>query len=297
MNYSKWIDKNAHSLEGMRIAISGSTGGLGTELCEHLCRLGAELIFLNRSIEKSEQLTKLLKNKTPKCNIKTIVVDFEDIESVRDATEELKEIEPHVLILNAGAYSIPRHKTSAGYDNVYQINFASCYYMVKELLPSLRAVGGRVVAVGSIAHNYSKIDECDIDFSLRNASSKVYGNAKRQLMFSLFELFKNEDKVSLSIVHPGITFTNITAHYPRVVFSIIKYPMKVIFMSPKKASLSILRGIFDSTEYHTWIGPRIFNIWGTPIKKRLKTCSIHESERIAEIAEKVYLVQREFFDN
>ena len=48
----------------------------------------------------------------------------------------------------------------------------------------------------------------DIDFSTRKQASKVYGNAKRYLMFSLYELFKNEDKASLAVTHPGISFTN-----------------------------------------------------------------------------------------
>ena len=144
------------------------------------------------------------------------------------------------------------------------------------------------MVVGSIAHNYSRIDESDVDFSTRKQASKVYGNAKRYLMFSLFELFKNEDRVSLAITHPGITFTNITSHYPKLIFAIIKHPMKVIFMKPRKAALSLLQGVFEETSYHTWIGPRLFDIWGVPSLKKLRTCSIKESEKIASIADAIY---------
>ena len=145
----------------------------------------------------------------------------------------------------------------------------------------------KTVVVGSIAHNYSKIDINDIDFSTRKPASKVYGNAKRFLMFSLFELFKNNSK-GISITHPGITFTNITNHYPKLIFALIKHPMKVIFMKPKKAALSILKGVFESCGYHEWIGPKLFDVWGLPNKKRLKTCSTTESEEIGKIAEEIY---------
>ena len=101
------------------------------------------------------------------------------------------------------------------YLNVFQINFVSPYYIIKELLPSLRERGGRVVAVGSIAHNYSKYDENDIDFSSRKKASKVYGNAKRYLMYSLWGL--EEYSSSVAIAHPGIAVTNITSHFPRAV--------------------------------------------------------------------------------
>ena len=155
-------------------------------------------------------------------------------------------------------------------------------------MPALRKKQGRVVVVGSIAHNYSKINEADVDFRGMKKASKVYGNAKRFLMFSLYELFKNETEATLAVTHPGITFTNITAHYPKLIFALIKHPMKVIFMSAEKAALSIVKGLFDKTEYHTWYGPRVFDVWGLPSKKRLVTCSENESLRIGDIAEKVY---------
>lgn len=291
MNIEKWLRKNTACLKGKKIAVTGSTGGLGRELCSYLGSPGAELILLDRNKERSEQHCDALKTRFG-IDVKCINVDLECIESVRAATEALRREEVDIFIHNAGAYSIPRHKTATGYDNVYQINFASPYYMIRSLLPELRKRKGRVVAVGSIAHNYSKTDPLDIDFSTRRRSSLVYGNAKRHLMFSLFELFKDEKEVSLSIVHPGITFTNITAHYPKLVFAVIKHPMKVIFMKPRKAVLSILKGVFESTAYCEWIGPSVFDVWGYPKKRSLKTVDSSERTEIGRIAEEVYEDQK-----
>ena len=288
MNYEKWLSANTHSLKGKTVAITGSTGGLGLELSRHLATLGASLILVDRSKERSERNRAELLGSYPEISVECINADLSDVSSVKAATELLKEAAPDVFIHNAGAYSIPRYTTDLGYDNVFTINFISPYYMIRELLPTLREKKGRVVVVGSIAHNYSHIDEDDVDFSGREAASRVYGNAKRYLMFSLYELFKNETDVSLAVTHPGITFTNITSHYPPLIFAIIKYPMKVIFMRARKAALCIVKGLFDSTEYHSWIGPRIFDVWGLPAKRRLKTCSVQESEKIAEISEQIY---------
>lgn len=289
MSINKWIENNTNSLKGKTIAITGSTGGLGKELCFHLASFDANLLFLNRNKEKSETLIHELNVNYPNIKIDFIQVDMQDFESVKNATEKLKTKNIDILLLNAGAYKIPRVKTELGYDNIFTINFISPYYMIKELLPSLRnKEDSKVVVVGSIAHNYSKINDQDIDFSKNKKCSRVYGNAKRFLMFSLYELFKNERKVKLSICHPGITYTNITSHYPKLINKIIKYPMKVIFMNPRKASLSIIKGIFNETTYHTWIGPKVFNIWGYPKKKKLKTVKKVESEKIFELAENIY---------
>ncbi len=287
MSIKNWMVKNASSLKGKLIAVTGSTGGLGRELCGYLACLGASLILLDRNEKTSLEHRDALIKKYG-VDVRCIPLDLEDVSRADEVADELIEHKIDVFIHNAGAYSIPRHKCSTGYDNVYQINFATPYYIIRRILPSLSAKQGRVVVVGSIAHNYSRIDEYDVDFSGRSASSKVYGNAKRYLMYATSELFREEKGASLAVVHPGITFTNITAHYPPLIFAIIKHPMKVIFMKPKKAVLSILAGVFRSTGYNSWIGPSILDVWGLPKEKKLRSASDKERRKIAEIAEKAY---------
>lgn len=288
MSIKSWLAKNTSSLKGKIVCVSGTTGGLGGELCRYLASLGASLILLDRNSERSKAHRDELKRLNPDISVECVRLDLENIYAARGAVEILKEMKIDVFIHNAGAYSIPRHKTSCGYDNVFQINFATPYYIIKELLPTLRERQGRVVVVGSIAHRYSKTRASDVDFSSVKAASRVYGNAKRYLMFSLFELFKNETQVTLSVVHPGITLTNITAHYPKVVFAIIKYPMKLIFMSPRKAALSLLVGAFEKTDRCMWLGPRVLDIWGLPVCRRLRGVSEGEIAYIYSEAERVY---------
>lgn len=278
------------SLKGKTVAVSGATGGIGRQLCRHLLSLGADLLLLDRNACRSRELADTLRLLYPNAAIQHITLDLSDFASVKRATAELQTKDLYALVLNAGAYSIPRTTCDTGYDNVFQINFASPYYMVRTLMPQLSQNGTHLVAVGSIAHRYSKTDPADVDFATCRAASKVYGNAKRHLMFALHELFRDETRARLSIVHPGITFTNITNHYPRPIYLLIKHPMKLIFMKPKKASLSILYGIFTETAYHEWIGPRFFDIWGKPRKKRLFSVSDSESRYIGETAERVYTV-------
>ena len=276
------------NLTNKTVAISGSTGGIGRELCAHVAELGASgLILLDRNAEKSRAFADELSARFPALSIRRITVDMEDIDAVSRAADELLQNPPDYLILNAGAYSIPRHKCSTGFDNVFQINFVSPYFLARKLISAISERGGKIVAVGSIAHNYSKADFNDIDFSTRQKASKVYGNAKRYLMYSLWGLDKHLNNIA--IAHPGITFTNITAHYPKFIFAVIKHPMKMIFMKPKKASLSIIEALFCDCGKNEWIGPRCFNVWGKPKKQKVKTATPEEAKKICAAAEKLYI--------
>ena len=282
MNTSTWIKLNAASLAGRTVALSGSTGGIGQHLCRYLAQLGADLVLLDRNRAKAEALRSRLLQEFPSLSVTLLTADLEDLASVKQAAQALCAMELHALILNAGAYAIPRRKCDTGLDNVFQINFFSPYFLARKM----RKNGVKVVAVGSIAHNYSKTDMADFDFSSRKKASLCYGNAKRFLMFSLYGLY--DGGPGLAVTHPGITFTNITAHYPPWLFALIRHPMKIIFMRPKRACLSILRGLFEDCGRNQWIGPRFFDIWGLPKKRTLHTCTPEEAREICQKAEELY---------
>lgn len=289
MSLDKWLQKNTASLSGKTVAITGATGSLGRALCRYLATLGASLILLDRNAVRSAALREELLRDFPTLSISCLQTDLAEIESVRATSAQLNALPVDVFIHNAGAYAIPRHICDTGLDNVFQINFASPYYLIRELLPTLRARRGHVVIVGSIAHNYAKSDPADVDFSKRKRASLVYGNAKRYLMFALLSLFAREREVTLAVTHPGISFTGITNHYPKLIYALIKHPMKILFMKPKKACLSTLRGVFAPCYGNEWIGPRVLDIWGLPKKKALRTASEAEIAQIAARAERIYL--------
>ena len=288
MNINKWLKLNTEDLSGKTVAITGATGGLGSQLCKYLVQLNANLILLNRSKKKTENLIQELHNINSNIKIDFIELNLEDMENVKSAVKILKNLKFDYLIHNSGIYNVPRKVTPAGIDNIFQVNFVAPYYITKELLSTMRENKAKVIAVGSIAHNYAKIDEEDIEFNTRKKCNLVYGNSKRFLMFSLYELLKNETDITLSIAHPGVTLTNITNHYPKAINWLVKIGIKILFPSPQKATLHLLSSVYETCDYHTWIGPIIFKVWGKPKKTKLKTCTEQESKKIFEIAENYY---------
>jgi NAD(P)-dependent dehydrogenase (short-subunit alcohol dehydrogenase family) len=274
-------------LTGKTVAITGTSGGLGYEICRYLVMKGATVLQMDRNPQRQQKTAEKIKAEFPEAVLQQLTLDLGSMESVKVACAYLLEHTPDVLIHNAGAYAVPRYTTDAGLDNVFQINYAAPYYMTRVLADAIKAKGGSVVVVGSIAHTYSKTDKEDVQFLNRSRSSLVYGNAKRHLMVAMSALSEKLD-LPIAITHPGITPTNITAHYPPWLYAIIKHPMKWIFMSPRKAALCILKGLYAPTQGREWWGPRLFGVWGLPRLYQYTNVSQQEIQGILQAAEEIY---------
>ena len=288
MKTQKWINHNCSRLDGKTICITGSTGGLASKFTLQLASLGASLILANRDKEKSIKQKQTILKKYQNIKIEIMTVDMFDMNSVKLFVCKLKMKNIDILILNSAVYFVPRQTSSYGYDNVFQINFVSPYYIAKQMIPVLRKVkSSKVIVISSIAHNYSKVDFDDIQKLKTNKSNIIYGNSKRLLMFSMQKLFENSH-VGLAIVHPGITLTNMTNHYPKAINWLVKIGIKTFFPSPEKACLSVLYGIYNNTQTNEWIGPARKNIWGYPKIQKINTCLDEEQLKIFKYAETIY---------
>ncbi len=287
MNIEKLLAENNYNFHNKTIAITGSTGGIFSNVTECLVRLGANLILINRNPEKTQKQIDYLKNINPNCEIEFVQCDLVDMKSVKSATDILKQKHIDILFLASGIYNVPRFKTDIGYDNVFQTNFLSHYFLVRELLETIKTSNGKIIAVGSIAYKYSKIDIQDIDFTDEKKASKVYGNSKRFLMFTLHELCKSKG-INLTLVHPGITLTNMTNHYPKWINWLVKINIKLLFTRMQNSVLCMLEAASHNTPFEHWIGPSKFNIWGKPKINLIKDFPQSERSYAFNVAEKLY---------
>lgn len=285
LNVDKWLQDNTIDLQGRVVAIVGATGGLGTRVTRYLLKANAKIIMLDRNVEKMNALVKDLTTEFTTAEIDTVQIDLSQIKTVNAAVKQLINRRLDFLILNAGIYNVPIEQGELSYNNVFQVNFISQYYLAKQLLPALQRTKGKVVAVSSIAHTYGKLDENDIDYTQHKKNTKVYGNSKRFLTFALSELFKDRDDVRLALVHPGVTLTPMTNAKNN---GFIRLTMKMFFPKPEVAALSIVRGVFLDINYDEWIGPKTMGVWGRPTVSKLPEGTAEERAKMFNIAENIY---------
>ena len=163
-------------MEYKKIALTGSTGGLGVKICDILAKRGSDIVLVDRNREKSEQNAKRIKEINPEINVEFVSCDLADLNSVKRAKDELIAIGVDALILNSGIYKVPLKVCDSGYNNVFQVNFISQYYLARSLWEESKSLK-KIIVTSSIAHDFTKIDENDVDFSKRKANSKIYGNS------------------------------------------------------------------------------------------------------------------------
>ncbi|MBE6591517.1 MAG: SDR family NAD(P)-dependent oxidoreductase [Ruminococcaceae bacterium] len=290
MKVKEYLEGFKGLFSGKTVAVTGSTGGLGKQLCDHLAFLGARLILVDRNPKKQRALIDSLTEKYPLLEIKCLTVQLDDPVTVKGAVDELLILKPDYLINNAGSYGIKPEKGFLGFNKVFIINFLSPYCLIRSLFEGLDGNSFKAVCVGSIAYRLSRIDISDPDLSKSRLGSAIYGNAKHYLMIALSEMLKYE---RLSLCHPGITPTGITSNYPAFLRALIKYPMKLLFQSPKRASLSVIAALAGRCDRYSWIGPSVFGIWGRPRLQKMKKPTQEQIDAVCDLAEKIYFKYEE----
>jgi NAD(P)-dependent dehydrogenase (short-subunit alcohol dehydrogenase family) len=160
----------------VKVIITGvSPHGVGRAVClaiaTHEPRL---LIITGRDENRTRVVQEELKTQWPSLNIRIVVIDLAQNESVQKAAEDINQIcateegSIDVLINNAGIMCLPeRTTTEDGTELHLQVNYVGHYILTRLLLSNLAksAGGGRIVNVSSSAHAISPFRFSDPAFS------------------------------------------------------------------------------------------------------------------------------------
>ena len=172
----------AEKLTGKTVAVTGPTGGIGSELCLFLAYFAKEIILLDRNEDKSDRLKNKLLKKSPRLKVSRIPADLEDPDSVLKAAEVLKKRRPDILILCAGIYHVRRTACKNGNDSIFQVNFASQYCLARSLVTSCTDGYKPIIAVtSSLSADFVRFRPNDPQLIFSTSDIKTYANSKRIL--------------------------------------------------------------------------------------------------------------------
>ncbi len=271
----KWINSNTHLLTNQLAIVVGGTGSIGKEVVDILLQLKAKVIIAARNTNKAEALKNQLLLKYPNAKIYIEYLDLSSLESIDKFQLEIDKKYPKadIFINNAGVYHLPKSLSKDGYEIHFATNTLGNFYLSKKILYDLKE-NAKMVFVSSLSANFYKINFKDIQLSHCHNNIKVYAVSKRFMMANTLSLKQTlqHSSIDVNIVHPGVCATELFTKSHSKIFNLIAYPlMKIVFHSPKKAALNIIKGIFVETCENEWIVPKgLFGVWGYPKVAKMK---------------------------
>ena len=281
--YTKWVDKNIGKINGDIAIVTGADGSIGYFITYYLVYLGAKVVMAVRDTNKASKLKEKILKTIPNAVIYIEYLDLFNLKCIKEASINLKKYNPKYIINNAGIYHLPSLKNEDGIERTFCVNFFGPYLLNKELLEIIKKNNGKIINQCSVSTcwvNTKKIDFSDLNLTKENNLTQKY--AKTKIMMLLATIFGKEKGIDMVLVHPGASATSLfssTRGGFSKLFNMLVLPlMKVIFISPSKASLSAIYSINHDTKINEWIGPRgLFNIWGYPKISKLEKKFLDEN--------------------
>jgi len=204
----------SETFQNRLVVITGATSGIGYAASRKYASLGANILSINRSEEKSRQLCEEIKRDyRVECDF--MIADMSCLADIHRVGKELAEMdgEIDVLIHNAGIYINQKTVTKDGLEMTFTVNFLSSFILnvlLKDKL--LNQKKARVIMVNSEGHRFAvwglRLDDLNWD-KRRYTGLVAYGSAKLAQLLSMMvldEYFRGSG-VTINAMHPGAVTT------------------------------------------------------------------------------------------
>jgi 2-deoxy-D-gluconate 3-dehydrogenase len=200
--------RNLFSIAGKVAVVTGGSRGIGAMIAKGLVENGVKTYITARNVEKLQATAKKL-SELGECI--AITSDLSTLTGIKAFTDELKRAEErvHILVNNAGATWGEKIDDfpEAGWDKVMDLNIKSPFFLIQQLLPSLRAAGdqedpARIINISSI-NAYTNPNINNYSYS---ASKAAMVQMTRHLAADLVK-----DRINVNGIAPGIFPSKMTA--------------------------------------------------------------------------------------
>jgi len=203
-------------LDGKVVIITGGNTGIGYVTAREMARKNAHVFVASRNKERGEAAVEKIKAETGKTKVELLLLDLQDLKSVKQSAENFlaKNLPLHILVNNAGIMASPFRLTVDNIEEQFGVNHVGHFLFTKILLPKIEASApSRILNVTSMAHqsagtiNFEHINE-------ENAAYNFGRYAQSKLANILFTNALNKrlegKQVYVNSVHPGFVNTELS---------------------------------------------------------------------------------------
>jgi NAD(P)-dependent dehydrogenase (short-subunit alcohol dehydrogenase family) len=202
------------NLQGKICLVTGATSGIGKATALGLARLGATVVLVARDQARGETTRDEIIAQSSSRAVDLLLADLSSQQSIRQLAGTVTQTYPrlHVLVNNAGLFSLRRHTTVDGLELTLAVNYLAPFLLTNLLLDTLKASApARIVNVSSSAHEegHIRLDHLQMERGYR--PMRAYGQSKLALVLFTYELARRLEGsgVTANALHPGFVSTNI----------------------------------------------------------------------------------------
>jgi 2-keto-3-deoxy-L-fuconate dehydrogenase len=141
-----------YSLKNKTAVVTGGGSGIGKAICHVFARAGARVYILDIDESGSAETVSLIRQAGGQAEFLTCSVDQEL--SVQNAIDHIVNIQaPDILVNNAGIAHIGtvENTSAADFEKLFSVNVKGVYHMVRNCIPHMKAKGGVILNMASIA--------------------------------------------------------------------------------------------------------------------------------------------------
>ncbi len=204
--------------------ITGANSGIGKEAVEQLAQEGFHVIMACRNEERGEAALNEIKERNPSLSIELMIVDMEEMESVKKMAEAFnsKFDRLDVLIHNAAIFNVTQkkaEKNSEGIETIWATNHLGPVLLTSLLIDKLKkSANGRIITVSSkglLAKPFLKVDVKDPEFARKpfNVVNAYYQSKLAQVMYTYWIADKLKDtKITANCIRVTAVQVDISRH-------------------------------------------------------------------------------------
>ncbi|KAG6442011.1 retinol dehydrogenase 13 [Manduca sexta] len=210
------FDKEVQA-DNKTVIVTGATSGIGREAAWDFARRGAKVFMACRNMEKCETERRDIVLETRNKYVYCRPCDLASTQSIAEFVHRFKQEEPHVHVLvnNAAVMEPPQGVTKDGFETQLGVNHLGHFLLTNLLLDTLKSSApSRVVVVSCAAHRRGRVHQQDLNLSQKYDAATAYSQSKLANVLFATELSRRllGSGVSVAVVDPGLTDTNITRH-------------------------------------------------------------------------------------
>ena len=242
------------------VLITGATSGIGYQTARLYASHGANLLCINRNLQKSRDLCKEIQEEfSVRCDYK--IADYSHLHEIITIAKELAKIDDDidVLIHNAGVYNKKKILTDNNIELSFQVNYLGSFILNYYLQDKLKTQGkGRIIFVNSEGHRFAirGLHLQDLKWEKHHYSGlKGYGASKTAQLLSMikFDEIFHDTGITINAMHPGNVKTKMGENN-----GWFYHLKKQLFVNPSSKSPEISAQAL----YYLGVSPEMINISG-----------------------------------